>query len=153
MIIRIAKASELKEVQELNLKLFKKEHEEYDQTLRLDWTFGKEATKYLKDRISQGSVWVAVIDKQIIGYLCGGITKAEKYRNLQKVGEIENFFVLKDYRSKGAGKKLYQEFIKWCKKNKLHKIKVEATAQNKAGIKFYRNNGFKDHTLVLEGDI
>jgi ribosomal protein S18 acetylase RimI-like enzyme len=157
MDIRIRKATikDLDKVQELNHKLFVKEHAEYDSLLNLDWTFGKEGTEYYTKRIlhDDGCVFVAIINDEIIGYICGGIKKAEKYRNLPIVAELENTYVLEEFRSKGVGKKLYKEFIKWCKSKNVGIVRVEASASNSQAIKFYRNNGFKDYTLILESDL
>ena len=153
--IKTATMDDLQTVQELNLKLFEKEHKEFDSLLNLDWTFGKTGTKYYQDRISKddGCVFVAIVDNQIVGYLCGGLTKAEDYRIMPIVAELENTFVLDEFRSKGIGKQLYNKFIDWCKTKNVGKIRVEASAQNELAIKFYRNNNFKDYTLVLESDI
>ena len=153
--IKTATMDDLQKVQELNLKLFEKEHKEYDSSLNLDWTFGEIGTKYYQDRISKddGCVFVAIIDNKIVGYLCGGITEPIKYRHSPTVAELENTFVLNEFRSKGIGKELYNKFIEWCKAKNVGKVRVEASAQNKLAIKFYRNNNFKDYSLVLEADL
>jgi len=153
--VKTATMDDLQKVQELNLKLFEKEHKEFDSLLNLDWTFGKTGTKYYQDRISKddGCVFVAIVDNKIVAYLCGGLTKAEDYRILPIVAELENTFVLDEFRSKGIGKQLYNKFIDWCKTKNVGKIRVEASAQNELAIKFYRNNNFKDYTLVLESDL
>lgn len=155
VIIKTATIDDLQKVQELNLKLFEKEHKEFDSLLNLDWTFGKVGTKYYQDRISKddGCVFVAIVDNKIVGYLCGGLTKAEDYRILPIVAELENTFVLDEFRSKGIGKQLHNKFIEWCKTKNVGKIRVEASTQNELAIKFYRNNNFKDYTLVLEADL
>lgn len=155
VIIRNSEIDDLQRVQELNLKLFEKEHEEYDSLLNLDWTFGKIGTKYYQDRISEedGCVLVAIVDNKIVGYLCGRLTKAEDYRNLPLVAELENTFVLEEFRSNGIGKRLYDEFINWCKTKNVGKIRIEASIQNELVIKFYRNNNFKDYSLILERDL
>ena len=153
--IREATLNDLEKIQELNLKLFEKEYEEYDKLLDLNWSFGKVGTKYFKDHISKDDcfVVVALIDDEIVGYLCGGLTKAEIYRKLPLTAEVENTFVIEKYRSKGVGTKLYNNFLEWCKKKKVGKIRVQATAQNEKAINLYRRNGFKDYTLILECDL
>ncbi len=155
VIIRNATLNDLQKVQELNLKLFEKEHKEYDSLLNMDWTFGGAGTKYYQDRISEddGCVLVAIIDDRIVGYLCGGLTEAEKYRHLPIVAELENTFVLDEFRSKWIGKQLYTTFVDWCKSKNVGKLRVEASAQNEWAIKFYRKNNFKDYTLVLETEL
>ncbi|MDA3836955.1 MAG: GNAT family N-acetyltransferase [Nanoarchaeota archaeon] len=153
--IRKATINDLVRVQELNLKLFEKEYEEWDSLLDLNWTFSEVGTKYFADRISvdEGFVFVALVNNEIVGYLCGGLTKAEEYRKLPVVAELENTFVLEKFRSSGIGGKMYAKFIEWCKAKNVGKVRVEATAQNELAINFYRNNGFRDYTLVLESDL
>ena len=130
--IRNATLDDLQKIQELNLKLFEKEHKEYDNLLDMHWTFSEAGTTYYHNRISQdeGCVLVALVDNKIVGYLCGGLTEAEKYRRLPIVAELENTFVLDEFRSKGIGKQLYTAFIDWCTSKNVGKIRVEASAQN-----------------------
>lgn len=155
IVIRKATLDDLQKVQELNLKLFEKEYKEYDSLLNMDWTFGEAGTKYYQDRISQdnGCVLVAIIANKTVGYLCGGLTEAEEYRRLPIVAELENTFVLDEFRSKWIGKQLYTTFVDWCKSKNVGKLRVEASAQNEWAIKFYRKNNFKDYTLVLEAEL
>jgi len=157
IIIRKAMMKDLKDIQNLNFKLFEKEHKEYDSSLNLDWTFGKVGTKYFQDMISKerGCVLIAIVDDKIVGYLCGGLKqkKVESCRNLLIVAELENTFVLDEFRSKGIGKQLYSKFMEWCKMQNVEKIRVGVFAQNELAIKFYRNNNFKDYTLILESDL
>ena len=157
IIIKSATLDDIKKVQELNLKLFEKEHKEYDPLLNLDWVFSKEGTKYFSDKISkdEGCILVALIDNQIVGYLCGGLMKSGAYQRLPTIvaAELENFFILEEFRSKGIGKKLYRKFIEWCKIKKVDKVMVDASAKNELAIKFYRDNNFKDYSLMLESDL
>jgi GNAT superfamily N-acetyltransferase len=154
-IIKKATIEDLKIVQALNLKLFQKECKDYDPLLDLDWTKSKEGTEYYAKRIQSenGCVLLAQIDGEVVGYLCGGITKAEPYRKLPKVVELENTLVLKKHRGEGIGKQLFDEFMTWCKEQKVGKIRVEASAQNEGAINFYHIRGFKDYTLILEKNV
>ena len=155
VLIKTATITDLQKIQELNFKLFKKENKEYDSSLNLNWTFGEFGTKYFQDKISKNNscVFIAIIKNKIIGYLCGGLTKAETYRILPVVAELENMFILDEFRSNGIGTKLYNEFLKWCKTKKVDKIRVNASAQNELAINFYKNNNFKEYALILEMDL
>lgn len=157
MEIQIKKAclDDLEKIQELNLKLFKKEYKEYDSLLDLNWTFWEAGSKYYKDKITKNNncVLIAIFENEIVWYLCAWLTKDESYRKLPVVAELENIFVLKEFRSKGIWKKLYNKFLEWCKRKNVWKIRVEASIQNKLAIKFYRENNFKDYTLILEADL
>ena len=155
MKIRKAMIGDLKEIQELNLMLFEKEHKEYDKLLDLNWTFGNEGTSHFKDAIKKEDSCAFVVeeDAKIIGYLVGSEVEGESYRQLPKMAEIDNMLVLSEWREKGAGRILYDAFVKWCKERGVRRTRVEATAQNKDAIKFYRKMGMKDYTLVLEGEL
>ena len=156
-IIKTATMDDLKKIQELNLKLSKKEREEYDPLLDLDSISGKAGVKHYKDRISKNDscVFIAIINKKIIGYLCGKLAKTGSFGRLPtiSVAEIETFFVLAEFRCKGIGKKLYNKFIDWSKAKKVDKVRLDVHIQNKLAIKFYRNKNFKDYYLTLEKDL
>jgi hypothetical protein len=100
IIIKKATLDDLQKVQELNLKLFEKEQKEYDNLLDVNWTFGETGTKYFQDRITKenGCVFIASLNNEIVGYLCGGLSKGEAYRQLPIVAELENTFVLDEFR-------------------------------------------------------
>jgi ribosomal protein S18 acetylase RimI-like enzyme len=157
MNIQIKKATidDLQDIQKLNIILFKKEYEKYDKSLDLKWTFGKQGTQFFKDKLtkSENCGFIAIRNGKIIGYIVGGICKAETYRNMPKTAELDNMFVLKEFRNKGIGKKLYHDFLKWCKSKNVEIIRVQASSLNKEAINFYRKNGFKDYTLILESKI
>jgi len=58
--------------------------------------------------------------------------------------------VLEEYRGKGIGTKLVNDFFKWCHEKGVTVVKVSASAPNSQGIKFYRKLGFNDYSLILE---
>ncbi|MDD5191997.1 MAG: GNAT family N-acetyltransferase [Candidatus Nanoarchaeia archaeon] len=155
IIITKATLKNLKDIQKLNHLLFKREYNKYDKSLNLSWTFGKKGTKYFKNKLTKkdSCVFIATINDLIIGYIAGGESKAEVYRDLPKVGELENMFVIERYQRKGTGTDLYTAFVKWCMKKGIKLIRVQATPQNKKGIAFYKKNKFKENTLILEAKI
>ena len=154
--IKSATIEDLKRVQELNLMLFEKEYAEFDNTLNRKWTFGEDGTEYFKERITEdaGCVFLAYIDDEIVGYLAGGLMDNKKsYRVLPNSAELENMFVLDKCRDTGIGSKLYQAFVDWSKSKGVKRLRVGASAQNVAGINFYRKNGFIDYDLILETNL
>ena len=157
MKIRKATIKDLKDLQILNLELFRKEHKEYDSLLDLDWPLGRKGTKYFQDKISKNSncVLVAIANNKIVGYMCGGLMEAGTYGRSPSVitAELENTFVLEEFRSNGIGKELYNKFIEWCKSKNVSKVMVYADSHNDLAIKFYKNNSFKDYSLLLEADL
>lgn len=141
---------DLKAIQELNLKLFEKEYKEYDPKLNMDWTFGKDGTKFFTSRIKNGFAAVAETDGKTIGYIVGGKAKDYSYRIINNTAELDNMFVLEPYRNQKIGTMLVEAFLNWCKEKEYGHIKVSAVAQNEAAIRFYRKFGFNDYTLTLE---
>ncbi|NYZ79712.1 GNAT family N-acetyltransferase [Candidatus Micrarchaeota archaeon] len=151
MIIRKATVRDLEDIQRLNLRLFEKEHREFDSTLDYKGTFGKESTGYLRKRIEKnGLVLVAEDNKKIVGYLVGDRAETKSYRKTGSICELENMMILEQYRNMKIGTKLVEEFLGWAKEKRFERIKVTASAQNKEGINFYRKLGFTDYNITLE---
>lgn len=151
IIIRRASIKDLEDILRLNFDLFKKEHKEYDKSLNMKWTYGKEGKGYFKKRAGgkEGLCVVAENNGKIVGYLCGG-SHSGGYRGKAVYAELENMLVDKKLRGKGIGTMLTNEFFKWCKDKKAKYISVTASAQNKPTIEFYRSLGFKDYNLTLK---
>lgn len=150
-----AATKDIKNIQNLNSLLFKKEHSDYDNTLNLNWTFN-EGAKYFADQIKNNDacLLMAKIDNKIVGYLSGTIhKKLNTHRTLTNQAELENMIVLEDYRNKQIGAKLTRSFIDWAKKKDITNIKVVASATNKQAINFYKKNGFQEYNCVLELNI
>lgn len=152
MIFRRATTKDLKGILNLNFELFKKEYNEFDKSLNLKWTFGREGRKYFKEKITKKDsfVEVAELEGRIIAYLCGGMSERLFYRKDGKYAELENMFIDKNFRRKGIGEKLTKNFVIWCKKNKVDNVSVTASSKNSPAVSLYRKAGFKDYNLTLE---
>lgn len=153
--IQEATIKNLKDLQNLNHELCKKENKEFDLTIRVDWSFTKEGEKYFKEKITKDDecAFVVVINKKTIGYLVGELTEIEDYRNTSQIAELEDVFVLENYRNLGIGTRLYQEFINWCKSKGIKRVKVIVSTQNTKAINFYKKNHMEDYYVILEGEI
>lgn len=153
--IRKAEIGDLTKIQELNLLLFKKEIHEYDDTLDENWTFSDMGTKYFTNRITDENycVFVAETDGQMVGYLAGGLSQIHAYRKINKAAELENMFVSDECRGQGIGTELVKKFKDWCKEKDIQKISVIASFKNRAGIGFYKKQGFQDYDVILEMDL
>lgn len=152
IIIKLASPENLKAIQDLNKQLFDMEYEAYDKTLNIEWTYGPVGEKYFTDRIKDedGCALVAYAEEKVVGYLVGGLAESEAYRVVPKLAELENMFVLPEYRSQGVGTLLNQSFIDWCRGKGVKRLKVVAAAPNQVAIGFYRKGGFTDYALTLE---
>lgn len=151
--IQFATIENLGDILNLNHQLCIKENKEFDATINKDYPIQKSGEEYFKKRIKNDCALVAFADDRIVGYLVGAIIETENYRNISKLAEEENMFVLEKYRNLGIGKQLLQEFIKWCKSKKVERIRTVASAQNTKAIEFYKREGFIDYNLVLEKEI
>lgn len=155
-LIRQATIEDLDSIQALNLKLFEEESEEFDKALDLNWTFGTEWEDNYKNHITNPNwcAFVVVIDKQIIGYLAGSIIEEKcPHRILPEMAELDDIFILAEYRSMWIGLKLHEEFIKWSRSKNVKKVQVSAYAWNIKAINFYKKLWFGDFAVILEKDI
>ena len=154
MRVKIQKAAieNLSEIQTLNYGLCKKEHDEFDKTINPNFSLDQIGKSYFADRISNSCALVALLDGKIVGYLVGSIIDVESYRTIGKIGEVENMFVVEKYRSIGVGKKLLEEFERWCA-GKTKRVRAVVTAKNEKAIRFYERAGFEDYALTLEKEL
>lgn len=155
IIIRKAILEDLKEVQKLNYKLFDLEYNNFDPALNMDWTFSKIGEDYFKSLIEDGTVWVAIDDNKVIGYLAGSVDGKPSYVT-KSLAELDNFYVEEEYRRQGIGKRLVQEFKNYCMSKRVEEMKVTASAKNVNAREFYQNNGFEEfeitYKMKLEGN-
>lgn len=147
IVIRKATLEDLRQVQDLNYKLFDFEYKNFDSSLNMGWTFSEEGEKYFRKVIEKGTVWLAVDDDKIIGYLAG-IMKSYNSINA-KSAELDNFYIEEKYRRLGIGKRLVNEYKEYCKNKGVYTIYVTANAKNKNARSFYQASGFNDEYEVI----
>ena len=148
IVIEKATIEDLEYIQKLNKKLFIREFEKYNKLLNIEWTFGEKGTKYFKELIQNGFVYVAKTNNNIIGYLAGSIHNVNECFT-EKFAEIENMYIENQYRRLKIGNKLIIKFKEWCKLNNVEYIKVSAWSKNIEAINFYKNNNFIDYEKTL----
>ena len=150
--IRKANPEDFEKIRELNMLLFKNDSQ-FGDTLNMNWPLKNE--DYYRNHIKSehSCVLLAFVENKIIGYLIGAVAEPETYRRLENIAELENMFTLEGYRSLGIGSKLVEEFKKWCKSKGLKRIRAIAHVKNIDAIKFYKNQGFREHILTLESNI
>ncbi len=150
--IRKAQIEDVNEIISLNQQLFDYDSK-FDNTL--DKTWPQKNKDYFEKSITDDNflAFVAVADDKIMGYLIGSITKAEDYRNIKDIAELENMFILSNHRKKGIGTLLVNKFVDWAKEKGMKRIKVFASADNQLAINFYKKNYFKDYGITLEKEL
>ena len=148
---RLAKSTDLEKIIDLNLKLFKFESA-FNDGLNLSWTLSDEGKKYFKKRLEGdgGVIFVAEEAGKIIAYLAATLVGRINYRLEKSFAEVDNMFVLPDYRGQGVGSNLIAKFYAWCQSQSVEKVLVEVSSSNKTAIEFYSKNLFADHAVILE---
>jgi len=96
---------------------------------------------------------VAEDDGKLIGYLRAGVEKAPDYVAAKKIGIIYDAFVLEKYRKQGIAKQLLTEALRWFEIKKVKNIELSVDVRNDAGIKFWKNTGFKEYKFRMRLDL
>ncbi len=149
MKIRKATLKDLKAIKQLNIELFK-DNKKYDKELDIDWA-KKHPSYYKKIIIEKKNITlVAEEENKIVGYITGFISKIDDDTKLKRVAEADNMFILKEFRGKGIGSKLFKEFINRVKNKKLKVVRLSAYSSNLRAIKLYHELGFKDYFVSME---
>lgn len=149
VIIRKAVLEDLNSIQKLNNSLFDLEFNNFDDTLKVGWPFEKDGKEYFENMINNEIVFVATVDKEIVGYLAGSICEEISYIT-ETFAELDNMCIYDEYRRFGIGTLLMNEFKKYCKERNVQNIKVTASAKNSRAIQFYMKNGFEDYNITLK---
>jgi len=145
--IRRAAIDDLKSVQHLNDLLFKHDGQ-FDETVCTGWTYGDSGENYFRSMIENEFVWVAENEADVIGYLAGSYKNKELYSN-ETYAELNDMYVLEEFRKQGAGKLLFDKFNSECKRKGIKAIRVTASAKNSGAINFYKKNGFDEFDIIL----
>lgn len=147
--IKRANRSNFKEIQLLNHKLFELEFDNFNPALKVGWTYEEEGIKYFSHMLDNEVVYIAIENDIIVGYLAGSINIHGSYVT-KTLAEVDNMFVLEEYRKYGIGSKLMNEFKNYCIQNNIEELKVTASAKNKNAINFYKKNGFNEFEITLK---
>ena len=109
---------------------------EFDEEFCPD-TFDKDILDVTKSYIEKGGqFWLMVDGDTIIGSIA-----VVPLNN--KICKLRRFYVAKEYRGRGLGKKLFQVVLDYCKIKSYQEIWLSTTPKLKDSIKFYERNGFK----------
>ncbi|ETI70770.1 GNAT family N-acetyltransferase [Neobacillus vireti] len=99
------------------------------------------------------TIFVAEKDNTLIGYLfaIGGTVRRTKHSAYIVIG------ILKDYRGKGIGTKLFTKLEEWAIGRKIHRLELTVVSGNEAGVALYKRMGFeiegiKKHSLLIAGE-
>ena len=85
------------------------------------------------------ALFVAEVDGELCG--CCGIFPTEGLP--EKCGELVKFYISRDFRGKGLGKKLMEESIEFAKKSRYQSIYIESLPEFSTAVSIYEKQGFK----------
>jgi len=148
--IRKARKEDLKDIIELNQKLFGYEYKNWDNTLDCSWP-SKNRGYFKKSIIDKDSLVLVAIDKgNIVGYFIGNIKKAANYGKIKKIAEGDNAYILSDYQRKGIGSEFYKRFFKWARAKGVMRVKVVVSSKNVQSLNWHNKVGFEYYDICLE---
>lgn len=150
--IKRADISNLEDVQNLNNQLFELEYHHFDSSLKVGWSFEKAGTDYFTDMLTNEIVYIALDGDKIVGYLAGRINIRNSCR-IKSLAEVDNMFILENYRRYGTGSKLMDKFKQYCIQNDIEELIVTAAAKNYNAIDFYKKNGFEEFEMTLKQNL
>lgn len=152
--IRQAKAADFSALVVLGSKLLQYDNA-FDASIDLNWLQNESGSAFLKERLEGkgGVVFLAEDGQKPIAYAAVALVEAESYRKIKVIAELEELFVLEEYRRAGIGKKLVEQFSLWAKESNAEKVSVIVSSANLRSIDFYRRMGFLDYDLVLEKQV
>lgn len=153
--IRPATLEDLYEVQTLNAQLFQEELTN-DPILNPDWSNSEAGENYFRTRIEANDAkhlcLLADVNGTTVGYLVGSIENPDPTRPIVRA-ELENTLVREEYRGKGVGKALFEDFKAWAKTQGAERLVVRVYTSNERASDFYENTGFKEISRVLEQEV
>jgi ribosomal protein S18 acetylase RimI-like enzyme len=111
--------------------------------------------KFIQSTIhsKNGLILIAEVDKQIAGYLIIIIKKNIPIFKIEKLGEITDIYLKKEYRDKGISNKLRDEVIKWCKLKQISKITLNVFPENIHARKIYEKWGFNEFLIEMRMNV
>ncbi len=152
--IRRASIRDLKTIIDLDMKLADFHHE-------LDplHKTGIESKSYFRTYYrkllcsKKSFVLLASSESKIIGFLSGEVTRGGPFNKRKRVAIVEAIHILPSFRSRKIGSKLLKKFLNWAKSRKVDEAHASVHAKNLASIRYWKNKGFEEMTVILRKTI
>lgn len=115
----------------------------FEKSLDSEVEFNEEVKNRLKNELIDSFkrhfpyYFIVIRGKDIIGYI-----NIYSYPDLPKVVYVGEFFVEKQFRGKGIGKKLLEAAFGFLKGQGIQEIRLNTYQDNKVGINFFCQAGF-----------
>ncbi len=105
------------------------------QIIQENFPFSWDKEQILSENIFSKKI-VLYVENYVAGFLFGEI--------IYEDASILLLAVKKEHQGKGYGKLLLKTFIDICRKEKVEKISLEVSLENKKAINLYKKSGFKE---------
>ncbi len=102
--------------------------------------------------ISESRTLIAEDNENIVGF----ISAERGFANRIKHSAYIVMGILKDYRGRGMGEKLFQEIVKWALESNITRLELTVMTHNEGAIHLYKKMGFKieglkEKSLIVNG--
>ncbi len=94
-----------------------------------------------------GRIWLISIDQVVIGYIVLAYDFCFEFGGRNAF--VDEFYLEKEYRGKGIGKKVIEYVTEEAKKLKITALHLEVEQHNEKALNLYRAFQFKDHHRIL----
>lgn len=132
MKIRKARKEDIKKIAEI----FKEEYSKPPYNGKWD---KKNSIKAINEHFKKYEIYIGESNKQIVGFIV-----IEKFTSFgEEVCFIDEIVISSGFQRKGFGKTLMKFIEKYCKKNKIKKVKL-STNKKAHAFRFYKKIGFKE---------
>lgn len=154
MKIRKANKKDADMIMKLNSQL-SDYHAKIDRYYKTGKEINKGFKKHLGEIIGKRNyrIIIAEENEKICGFLIGYVGKPGPYAKPKKIGMLMTAFVSKEYRRSGIGKLMFDDFLEWCRRNKVKNIELSVDHRNKIGRSAWEKFGFKDFIKKMRIDM
>ena len=87
--------------------------------------------------------WVAERGGRIVGLVMGSIEKRPPVFRVKHRGHLKEMAVTASERRRGIGSRLLKEWLAWARTKGVPYVTLEAVPENRIGVPFWKNNGFR----------
>lgn len=154
LIVREAKLKDAKNIAKVHVKTWQQIYKgQIPQSYLDNLSVGKRTEGWvdiLTDPKSKSETFVAVINKNVVGFCSIG---PSRNKDSQNTGEVYSIYIDQKFSGKGIGTALIQKGLDFLKRKGFKKAILWVLVSNKKGRKFYESRGWKAESKVKEDKI
>jgi ribosomal protein S18 acetylase RimI-like enzyme len=145
MEIRKATKRDLDGIVELEYLLHIEHITEHGVDFKLRKNFKSIHKRFLSEKMKGGknAFFVAHSGNELVGHISGCLDEDPPIFVDRKKGQLKTFYVKKEFRGKGLGKKLFAKLRKWFEQKKVPSIRLAVAKRNLTTKRIYKSLGFE----------